>query len=561
MRFSLENKDEFPARVAAPANRRSVMTFISRRHGLLAGMAGAWLLAGNDKAAAAPASKEVFALHPDPSIADHTSAIQEKINACARAGGGRVELAAGVFRCNSGPLYLDPTKTSLMGDGAVLDFSAASGAAGLVITTPASAPSYGQATQRIAGIALRGPGLARNMAGIIFRTEIPGRSSRISLLNLDISGFFNGVQFEDRAYLIQFYNIAIRNCVNCVMTLPKLQDAGENISFFGCTLSASRVAIHNLGGFELNFFATSLDFTAQWFNGNGLVNFYGCHLEMAAPLTTHALCNVTGDGVLQFHGGTITVSGNSFAALPKNQTVFQLHGVRSRAVLVGTSVYNLRSAGGSLAAGAGRLILQNLQGGPQKQLAPVPMRAARADLFGGAGKMSGNRIRIEADLTSDSTADSAIYQAKYGSMALHDAALVIRKSGGTGNALRARFFCPVRALCIPAVQLQWKIFGTIAPGTGPVWATLNAVQKIGVDPLGRAVIGATEPMGALQTLPTTAGGAGWAELSINNLEMQADSTTDGCVSAWATHLCISLELINLPAQSGILVRNLVAYGF
>ncbi len=493
-------------------------------------------------------------------MADHTKAIQDRIDACARAGGGRVELAGGVFHCNAGPIYLDPTKISLSGHGAVLDFSGAKGPAGLIVASPADAPAYGQATQRITGIALRGPGKARGMAGIILRTEAPGRSSRISLFNLDISGFTNGVQFEDRAYLIQIYNTAIRGCENCVMSLPDQHDAGENVSFFGCTLSQSDVAVNNPGGFEMNFFATSLDYTPQWYSGNGLVNLYGCHLEMAAPRTDQPLCNVTGNGVLQFHGGTIMVSGDSFAAHPENATVFHLQGVRSRAVLVGTSVYNLRSASGSMAAGAGRLILQNLQGGPQKQLAPAPMHTRRADLFGGAGKMSGRLIRVEADVTSDAKGDSAPHQAKFGGMTLRNGALAIDKTGGTGNALRARFFCPVRPLCSPAAQLQWRIFGTIPPGTGPVWVTLNAVQKIGVDSLGRAIIGATEPMGALQTLPTTSSGAAWTDLSINTLEMQADSATDGCVSDWATHLCISFELINLPAHSGIMIRDLVAYG-
>jgi hypothetical protein len=528
--------------------------------------AGALFLGGTAEAARETSPQETLTqetrLRADPGLSEHGAMIQAAIDARERDGGGRIYLAPGRYICGQRPIYLDPTRTSLSGDGATLDFSQTQSEAALVVASRPGAAAYGQATQSITGIALRGPGPERAMAGILCRTETPGLSSRITLRELDIEGFADGMRFADRAYLIQIYSVAIRSCVNAVMIPENLQDAGENISFFGCTLSASDVAIGNQGGFELNLFGCSLDFTAQWYRGSGLVNFYGCHCEMAAPKTAEPLFDVTDDGVLQFHGGSIMVSGNGFDPSPPNLAVFRLAGVRARAILNGVSVYNLRAAGGALAVGDGRLITRDLLGGPVRQISAVPMRGDAADLFGGAGRMEGGVIQIEADVSS-SADDRGRYEAKYGAMAQAGGALVVSKSGGVGDELLARLFCPVGRLRMPILTMQWRVAGggegpVGGPVGGPVWVTLLAVQKIGADRLGRAVLGASAPMGPLRTLNPAPGG-GWSGLEIDTLSLDPSDAADGCVPVWATHLCVRLELINLPQGAAFMIRDLAAY--
>jgi len=524
---------------------------VVERRGLLALSAGALLLGGTAKAA------QQTRLQADPTLGEHGAMIQAAIDVSERAGAGRITLAPGRYICGRGPIFIDPTLTTLSGDGAMLDFSQAHGEAALVVASRPGSAAYGQATQSITGIALRGPGPGGAMAGILYRTRTPNLSSRITLRELDIAGFTDGLRFEDRAYLIQCYSLAIRDCANALMIPQNLQDAGENISFFGCTLSNSNIAINNQAGFELNLFGCSLDFIKQWYHGGGLVNFFGCHCEMAAPVSPQPLFDVTDNGVLEFHGGSIMVSGHGFDPSPPNIAVFRLGGVRSRAMLNGVSVYNLRAAGGALAIGDGRLITRNVLGGPVRQISLVPMRGAAADLFGGSGQMQGGVILLEADVSADATGDFTRHQAKYGAMAQTGGALVVSKTGGVGDELQARLFCPVAPLSMPVLTLQWRLAGG---ATGPVWVTLLAVQKIGTDALGRAIIGAAQPMGPLRAL-SPAAGADWTSLEIDTLALDPNDATDGCVPVWATHLCVRIELINLSQNAAFMLRELAAYGY
>ncbi len=540
----------------------------SRRRGLLFGAAGAMVAGEFYRAnAATPNNGLVRRVLADPATPDHAKLIQRAIDDVEKEGGGRVELGEGVFHCLSGPVYLDPTKTSLIGDRSTLDFSrvAVEGdrRAALIIYPPAQSTQYGQATQRIEGISLTGPGVSSNVAAILFCADKPAYSSRMALYNVEISNFQDGLRFEDRSYLIQVYSSTIRGCQNSLMAPPNLQDAGENVTFFGCTMGAGDVAICNQAGFEFNFFGTSFDFVNQWYVGGGAANFYGCHFETQRPSSPASLFDVKDDGVLNFHGGTIMVSGNDFDPSPKNASVFHLEGPRSRAVLSDMSVYNLRSSSGAIGTGAGRLITRGLNGGAMKELDPVPMKTSNADLFGRAGEFPDSEIRIEADISSDPSGDVDRYHARYGSMSLEAGALKINKTGGVGNELLARLFCPVLPLRIPSIQLRWKAYGPASNAEAIFWITLSAIQKIGSTAAGKTIIGTSETLGPLQTLRAkfSDAGDGWSEFSIDTLAMDSHSDTDGYTSEWVTHLCINIELINLPENSGILVSDLHAYSF
>ena len=140
-------------------------------------------------------------------------------------------------------------------------------------------------------------------------------------------------------------------------------------------------------------------------------------------------------------------------------------------------------------------------------------------------------------------------------MAQSGGALVISKAGGVGDELLARLFCPAERLSMPVLAMQWRATGA---SNGPVWVTLLAVQKIGADRLGRAIIGASQPMGPLRTL-NPAAGTSWSALEIDTLALAASDPSDGCVPVWATHLCVRIELINLPQGAAFMIRGLAAY--
>jgi hypothetical protein len=213
-----------------PAARRRAVLFTAATV-MAAGAAG--------RAQAAPSARIQAPIMPDASLADQSPMIQAAIDDAARGEGGSVALGPGEFRCRS-PIVIDPTKISLVGEHARLDFSGAGPAlsAALVVSPSGQSTQYGHATQWIEGLGITGPG---HGAAILFSAGIASFSSRISLRNLDISGFEDGLLFADRAYLIQVYSTSIRGCANAVHAPANLQDAGENIAFFGCTLSAGAV--------------------------------------------------------------------------------------------------------------------------------------------------------------------------------------------------------------------------------------------------------------------------------------------------------------------------------
>jgi len=255
------------------------------------------------------------------------------------------------------------------------------------------------------------------------------------------------------------------------------------------------------------------------------------------------------------------VSGDDFDPAPKNDAVFSLEGTRSRAVLNNTSVYNLRSSSGAIGTGNGRLITRGINGGPVKEIDPVPMNTSKADLFGDGGKFLDSDFRIETDISSDPSADMDRYHARYGSMSPQKGALKIDKTGGIGNELLIRFFCPVSPLRMPSIQLKWKPYGDSRAQDAIFWITLSAVQKIGQDAAGKAIIGTAESLGPLRTLHATFddGNHAWSDFSIDTLTVDSRSKTDGYTSEWVTHLCISIELINLPENSGVMISDLHAY--
>lgn len=75
-------------------------------------------------------------------------AIQAAIDRVLARGGGAVDLGAGSWTCGS-QIRLDPTRCSLIGDGATLNFTSAGAIDCLLVQAPLTggATQYGHATQ------------------------------------------------------------------------------------------------------------------------------------------------------------------------------------------------------------------------------------------------------------------------------------------------------------------------------------------------------------------------------------------------------------------------------
>jgi hypothetical protein len=518
----------------------------------------------------AQSADRTLALGPSPGAADQTPIIQDAIDRLELAGGGRLDLGAGRFSCMSGPLRVDPTRTSLVGAGATLDFSKRQIGSGdprcLLVIPRAGSPQYGQVPYRIEGLKLIGPGSGSTAVAIAFRADQPGQSARCAVYNVDITGFETGIRFEQRSYLIQFYSCAVRDCVRCVHFPTNQPDSGENFSFYGCTLMNSRLAIHNEGGGEMSFTATSFGYVDLWYDGKGLMNFFGCWFEKQKPSSDAPLFWVR-DGILNFQGGLMQVSGVNFEQHPSNRAVFQIDSKQARVVLDGIYLWNVRSSANALSTGPGRLVSHLVAGGGNKRINGVPNASPRHDLFGGQGAFKGSRLTVEAAVSSDDPTDGPPHTAHYGSLRLAPAdagvdrpALEIIKTGGRGNPLAISFYCPIQPVKLPTVRFKWSVLRQGEAAHTTAWVTVEGIQKIGFQPDGRAIIGAREHLG-MQTLDVWLAEqpSPWADVMIDTMQPDPNGPSDGYTSKWVTHLCLTLNLVNLPTGATLRLAALEAY--
>ncbi len=513
-------------------------------------------------------SAGTLSLSPRPGGADQIPLLQQAIDRMEAAGGGGVDLGSGHFACLSGPLRLDPTRVTLTGAGAVLDFSRRRIAAGqdprcVLIAPGADAPQYGHAPYRMEGIRLLGPNREGGCVGVALRAERSPLSARLAFYNIDIVGFDTGILIERGTYLTQFYSCSARDCGTCVRMPPKQGDAGENLAFLGCTLGNSGLAIDNTGRGQFVFTGCSFDYVTLWYDGSGIVNFYGCWFEKQKPASAAPLFRVR-DGILFLHGGLLQVSGIDFDPTPSNAALFQLDSKYARVVLDGVTMWNARSAAGTLSSGPGRLVSRVLAGGANKQISAIPNASSRHDLFGGQGGFAGARIGVEAMVISDPS-DGAAHDAHYGRLRAARApdgteCAEITKTGGTGNALVASFLCPVRPLRIPTARFRWTAAVAGATPATRFWASLAQVQTIGRHPDGRALIGASETL-ALTTVTITPDqpAAEWMELTLTGLAADPHGPSDGATSEWVTHLRLDLNMTDLPTDAVLRVTDLRAY--
>jgi hypothetical protein len=506
---------------------------------------------------------------PSTGAADQIPIIQAAVDRLELTGGGRIDLGSNRFMCLSGPLRVDPTRTTLVGTGAVLDFSrrqiATNDPRCVLIIPKASSPQYGHAPYRMEGIKLVGPRLTARSIAIAFRADRQGLSARLALYNIDIAGFDTGILIEHGCYSTQFYSCSIRDCATCLRMPPNQADAGENVAFFGCSLFNSHMAIDNAGGCELIFVATSFDYVDLWYDGSGIVNFFGCWFEKQKPSSDAPLFRVR-DGILFFLGGLMQVSGVNFEPQPSNGAVFQIDSKHARVVLDGMFVWNARSSSYALSTGPGRLISRLMVGGGNKLVNGIPNASSRHDLFGGQGAFNGPRLGVEATVSSDQS-DSTPHSAHYGVLRLAPAdgrssrpSLEIVKGGGGGNVLMASFFCPVQPVRIPTVRFKWSALRKGETVPSRFWAVVSAVQKIGYEPNGRPIIGANEPL-ALVTVEVAIGEVptAWADVAIDTMRTDDNSESDGFTSEWVTHLRLDLNLTDLPSDSVLRIANLEAY--
>lgn len=242
------------------------------------------------------------------------------------------------------------------------------------ITTPVGAPLRLTIQNELRGFRVSGRYDQEDFVdGIVFDTPLEegqlGQNSRCQIFNIDVAdGIGRGLVFGRQAYLVNLFGSRIIGKRTAIDTIsePMSHDAGENIVIMGGNIGGGEVAVSNRG-MSLRFISTSLNFTRQWYRGNGEALFVAAWMESKAFGPTDAAAPKFEEGQYRIDvtGGHVRIDGGylQLGGAPDGPTyaeaVFRVAAGASL-TLDGVAGYNWRSRSDVWAVGEGRVFCRNL---------------------------------------------------------------------------------------------------------------------------------------------------------------------------------------------------------
>ena len=495
---------------------------------------------------------------------DDGPAIQLAVDALEKAGGGVLLLANRTYRIGNS-IELDPTRTSISGARAVLDCSKMpAGGAAIVIAAPGESPVYDHGPQFIEGLIIAGPGPGVDVTGIALRTSAPGQSSRIVVRNVTIKEVGTGIDFGARTYLCQCYSVQIHGSGRGVVFTSD-EDAGENISFYGCSIFNSQLAVENRSGAFANFFGCSFDYCRRWFRGRGMNQFSSCWFETYRPETSDDIPFDLTSGELALIGGGIQISGIDFEKGNQNRYMFMIRDRLARVSIHNTTAWNWRTASDELAGGAGSIIIRGLAGSGNKILPTILKNDQYHNVFGADGGFEGTSIRIPCWIDGKDATRVGANELKWQDEGVTTSATLSKDFARTG-----RQSLKIRKGAGSGVEVSFNVATPIAPGEGfslrlwyrvrseqnaPLWFQVYFSQVMRCDEFGVPIFGNQLFWGEAQAERDETGGE-WQRLSFRSHNLDATASAIGYAPAWATHVRLNINLTALPGDAELWIDDL-----
>lgn len=221
-------------------------------------------------------------------VTDCTTAIQAAHNYVKSQGKGRILIPAGTYKCDSG-LTLDISNVGFDGAGVMLDFSGMS--SGVALTIEGSlwdgVPKTDQLKQWFSGLTIYGPGRTSEVTGIYLNgTYVDGSEpspAHFALKDSTIEDFGTGVLLGDNAFILNFSNVAWRDCGIGFHAPSGIINSGERQRFTGCVWSGCGPAIKSEYQYlDAYFDGCSIDYGYGRMVTNddgGWMFFSRCHFE------------------------------------------------------------------------------------------------------------------------------------------------------------------------------------------------------------------------------------------------------------------------------------------
>jgi hypothetical protein len=425
----------------------------------------------------------------------------------------------------------------------------------LLVEATEETPRYGH--KWLEGFRVYGPAQKRaatKLHGIRFETRQPAKASRAIVRSVTVDGFDTAVVLSHRAYLIQFFGARLVSRVS-VHFLHGAEDAGENISFFGCTLGGGQIGIWN-GGAEINMFGTSIDFAEQMYCGSGILGAHGCHFETHRTTRSDQYLFDLSEGQVAIDGGYLMVSGHDFATGNSADYIVYTRSQYARFMISNVYCYNLRTKTDILAGGPGRFHSRNLLGGATKHVAALPKRDDRHNIFGPASALSAAAVGIDFSLFGGER--SGRFQAANGAISLlpneagEPGRLALTKQAEAGAQLELWLLAP----CHPAAQVGWSVDAALkgGPGKRNVSIGIMFLQMVGRDEHNGPVIGSVTPAKSSERVDIAAED-GWLVLRGSTMNTRYADPTDGTAPSFTTHMAIRIDAKNLERGDELLIHS------
>jgi hypothetical protein len=224
---------------------------------------------------------------------DDTTAFTNALTAAA-SGNFDIIVPAGTYKLTSGITW-DCEAGSLIGQGmATLDFSSMS--SGYAVTVKgvsgrSSSLNNHSTTHELTGLQITGPDTDGTTVDGFLIQDVPSGSGNLSQVNVSdlyVFGFRDQFYFGDNTWCWRFQNCTLGHAHRRILSMFSGLNAGENYSFYGCTLFSSTNASFTAtavygdvaGNVDAYFYGCSFDYNDVEFDWNsGVLNLIGCHVE------------------------------------------------------------------------------------------------------------------------------------------------------------------------------------------------------------------------------------------------------------------------------------------
>lgn len=380
-----------------------------------------------------------------------------------------LNLWGGVYKMDTG-ITVRCDLVTIVGSGAVLDFSGLSSGTAVTITGKGTGVNpYRQNRSVLEGVEILGPGITSPVKGIVFHTAAEAGTSHISLKNVNTRYFGQGGHiFQSNAYIITFFNCDISYCTNGSIIPSGYANYGERITYIACAFynNSGYAITNNNPDSDYVFVACSFDYNAglAYITRGRVFLSDGCHVEGWDYTVAPVYLGTASECTFRMDGGWFLITETGTRKVPAivDCNTPALGG--GGAWFKGVFMHNLGTTSGYFATGSGDVFVEDMSTyGIAFPYSPTAYFLSAAANKAVDGSFEATSIRdfiyIAADTgppvdrfaCQNTTVALSTDQARTGAQSL-----VVSKIYGVGSDCTVNILVPIRGGSRVAMQMYYK---------------------------------------------------------------------------------------------------------